>query len=757
MRPLLLEIEGLRSFRNSTVIDFRDVGLFAVVGDTGAGKSSILEAITYALYNASTWSQSNPKELICSDCEQMSVVFTFGLSDREYKLTRKTARTGYPPPTHLLEGPGVRADGEKEVRDEVKRLIGLEWATFIKTMVLPQGKFSDLLTSTPGERTKILREILALDDLKGLKDLLDPYRIKARDLLTVTRTMRAALPGDPVSELERAKEQSVEAAARAGRLEKAHIEVNQLRATVDSVRRSEGEVRRLNRGIKPLDSLPNQLDGIVEKATSLGAERNKHNELLVRAKAEEQEAERRLRQLSKDGCDQAAIAKAIDVLQRFVESKRRWSSVQASLDQKRALLSADRKAIAESEKALPKVEKECERLAKVEDAASKQSEEAVNREIAAQGLLKTLQDDEVSLKRAKSALAGSSKSLESSKAEEAAAAHDLAASSKALEEAEAAFAVAQKTNAASDLSQHLHAGDKCPICNRALPASFAPIRSSSLTQIKKEVDSAKAAVGAARKRHGETRDTLAGANASVKSAHDEVGRASKRVERYKAELMQLGVTSSGASALAPLKQRVQIAKTALRSAQRAFSEAREEFTRKKTAVTGEVRRVEQFAKEIETQTTDLASEQKRVQRELSSIPALYRPALDDSDRQLATVQATLKKAEEAAQKSAASRTAAAGRVNDLLGTLGRLSEEYKNAVELPLQSSKVVLRTQYDALDQAKEFLEATWHVPDPPSDEGDIVALASWCRELMAVGAGATSDFEQLTARNTVMLNFSA
>ena len=45
MRPLLLEVEGFSSFRNKTVVDFKDANLFALTGSTGAGKSSLLDAI----------------------------------------------------------------------------------------------------------------------------------------------------------------------------------------------------------------------------------------------------------------------------------------------------------------------------------------------------------------------------------------------------------------------------------------------------------------------------------------------------------------------------------------------------------------------------------------------------------------------------------------------------------------------------------------------------------------------------------------
>ncbi len=55
MRPLRLEMKGLRSYRERVELDLSGGDLFAIVGDTGSGKSSILEAMVFALYNGTTW------------------------------------------------------------------------------------------------------------------------------------------------------------------------------------------------------------------------------------------------------------------------------------------------------------------------------------------------------------------------------------------------------------------------------------------------------------------------------------------------------------------------------------------------------------------------------------------------------------------------------------------------------------------------------------------------------------------------------
>src|SRR6266571_478004 len=103
MRPLRLKINGLRSYRYEREIDFSNVGLLAIVGDTGAGKSSILEALTYALYNATTWDARAVKQLISDSAQTATVQLEFLAEGRTYRITRSTSRGQYPPSVHLLE------------------------------------------------------------------------------------------------------------------------------------------------------------------------------------------------------------------------------------------------------------------------------------------------------------------------------------------------------------------------------------------------------------------------------------------------------------------------------------------------------------------------------------------------------------------------------------------------------------------------------------------------------------------------------
>ena len=91
MRPLELTIEGLRSFRAPVTLDLRERDQIAIVGDTGAGKSSIIEAMTYALYGQATFSGLN-RELMNDAASQLRVVLRFRSADEEWEVARTLRR-----------------------------------------------------------------------------------------------------------------------------------------------------------------------------------------------------------------------------------------------------------------------------------------------------------------------------------------------------------------------------------------------------------------------------------------------------------------------------------------------------------------------------------------------------------------------------------------------------------------------------------------------------------------------------------------
>lgn len=79
MRPIRVTIEGLRSFRTepATTIEFNERDQIAIIGDTGAGKSSVLEAMTYALYGQTSYSGVANQELMNDASDYLRVRFRF--------------------------------------------------------------------------------------------------------------------------------------------------------------------------------------------------------------------------------------------------------------------------------------------------------------------------------------------------------------------------------------------------------------------------------------------------------------------------------------------------------------------------------------------------------------------------------------------------------------------------------------------------------------------------------------------------------
>ena len=118
MRPLKLQLEGFTSFKEKLELDFSGLDLFAITGPTGAGKSSLIDAIVFALYGQVPRVGDDYKQLISHNAERLSVMLEFGVGREKYRI----ARTAFPtrPSQQRLEritdGPPVPvADHVKDI------------------------------------------------------------------------------------------------------------------------------------------------------------------------------------------------------------------------------------------------------------------------------------------------------------------------------------------------------------------------------------------------------------------------------------------------------------------------------------------------------------------------------------------------------------------------------------------------------------------------------------------------------------------
>ena len=173
MRPLGLVLEGFAAFRERTTVDFRDTELFAIVGATGHGKSSLIDAISFALYGkVPRHGERDIAPVMTLGCNKTSVSFTFELAGATYVATRILGRnaSGDGAATKAMRLELVHDDGttdilagkKNEFDDAVRRLVGLDFEQFTKCVVLPQGQFASFLHARAGDRVAILSALLDL-------------------------------------------------------------------------------------------------------------------------------------------------------------------------------------------------------------------------------------------------------------------------------------------------------------------------------------------------------------------------------------------------------------------------------------------------------------------------------------------------------------------------------------------------------------------------------------------------------------------
>lgn len=177
MRPLQLKLKGINSYREEQVIDFETLtsqGLFGIFGPTGSGKSTILDAMTLALYAKLP---RDTKNFINTNETTASVSFLFSittdrtrkyLAERSFRYHNNTYTSTVRNTTGRLivcdgENETVLADKPTEVTAECIRLLGLTSEDFMRTVVLPQGQFSEFLHLKNKERRIMLQRIFHLE------------------------------------------------------------------------------------------------------------------------------------------------------------------------------------------------------------------------------------------------------------------------------------------------------------------------------------------------------------------------------------------------------------------------------------------------------------------------------------------------------------------------------------------------------------------------------------------------------------------
>jgi exonuclease SbcC len=170
MRPIKLHLEGFTSFKQSTVIDFSQLDIFLITGPTGSGKTSIIDAIIYALYGCTPrLGKQSISALISQGASNLRVYLEFSSGKSKFRVVRHSKRINKRTLTEVRFEEFIgdewksRADKIGQVDPIIEEVVGLDFKGFTKSVVLPQGRFDEFLKGKIVERREILSDLLQLD------------------------------------------------------------------------------------------------------------------------------------------------------------------------------------------------------------------------------------------------------------------------------------------------------------------------------------------------------------------------------------------------------------------------------------------------------------------------------------------------------------------------------------------------------------------------------------------------------------------
>ena len=143
------------------IINFNS-GVTLIIGENGAGKSTILEAISYALYKKYTGDKID--DLIRTNQNTMTVTLTFISNGTEYTITRK--RTNQQTKATLQKQGTTIAEGDKTVNQHIQEILDMDSELFLNTTYIRQGEIANLISKSPAERKQLIAKLLKLEELE---------------------------------------------------------------------------------------------------------------------------------------------------------------------------------------------------------------------------------------------------------------------------------------------------------------------------------------------------------------------------------------------------------------------------------------------------------------------------------------------------------------------------------------------------------------------------------------------------------------
>lgn len=212
MQPKYLELQAFGPYVEKQVIDFQQFEgkhLFLIQGETGSGKTMLLDAMTYALYGKSSGGQREQFETMRSrfapDDLDTNVSFTFMLHGKMYRFSRSITvkyKRNQEKTYKIRMDAGEIKDGEffpffenpkqRMLEEKAEKIIKLSYEQFVQVILLPQGKFERFLTSKSEEKQAILKTLFQMEKWEKICTWMHEHVKEEKKTLETLRQQKAA-------------------------------------------------------------------------------------------------------------------------------------------------------------------------------------------------------------------------------------------------------------------------------------------------------------------------------------------------------------------------------------------------------------------------------------------------------------------------------------------------------------------------------------------------------------------------------------
>lgn len=627
MRPLVLKMTAFGPYVHEQIVDFGELkgrNFFLIHGPTGSGKTSLLDAMCFALYGRSTGMRDTYRSHHADDKTLTSVVFEFTLGERRFRAERRMTKGGnvVPKLEEWKDGGYEIIVERKDFSDHIKALLGFDVEQFRQVVMLPQGQFSRFLLASSKDKEAILKTLFGTDRYEQITAFLKEQAQSENARYTAIESSRTTLltgqgassleeleAREPIlaAELERLKQEESQLAVRqkelslrltsAEALHQIFLEYDSVaeqldRCRADEIHRNRDDARlqeaekavRLQPAFERIQEIERSLFSQSEQLRKIGAER----EGLVNRLHSLQEENRRMADAAPD---RESRRRRIEELQRILPEWERFEGERRRLREATEQIETIKRTL---EEAIAKREAGRQALERIDGELAELRAPAASRPLREQALVdwERLMRLHASFEQSRQRLEALESELAASK--EAAlktALDETARSIHALEEE-------QRKAQAAVLAGSLVQGEPCPVCgSEHHPAPAVPSAAhddDSLLTLRERFDALRAEHDAcSRKKHADQK---------------EAQLLQERIGELKAELGPLALANEG-ERKAEAEQRQEHLRLAI------------DAERREAQIQGERNALLTSQKSLESETERLREMQLLLSEELSKLSA----------------------------------------------------------------------------------------------------------------------------------------